>query len=171
MCPYNRNALTWMLCECRYTHAELQCNTCGAHWKINPSSHWRGGPISKHINGLGTNKDLVMGPKTKNNSASEEQQQFTTMLCCVKVKMGVVAWLPVLWDRKIWSCIPTTNCPQNYSSLSGLICRTFQACNWKFPGLSSYPCILVVPKLWEFLGHFPHFILWHGHYLDRSVKW
>jgi hypothetical protein len=33
----------------------------GAHLaKTNPYSRRRGGPISKHINGLGTNKNMVM---------------------------------------------------------------------------------------------------------------
>jgi hypothetical protein len=167
MCLYSRNSLTWMLCECRYTLAESQCNTC-ARWKNNPSSR-RGGPISKHIwshKWSLNKKKMVMGPKTKNNCADKGQQQFTAMLCCAKVKMGVVAWLPVFWDRKIWSCIPTTDCPQNYSSLSGLICRTFQACNWKFPELNLYPCNL--ESYWD---AFLNFILRHGQYLDHSVEW
>jgi hypothetical protein len=41
----------------------------------------RGGPISKHINDLGTNKNMVMGPDTKNDCAGEGHQQFTAMLC------------------------------------------------------------------------------------------
>jgi hypothetical protein len=45
-------------------------------WRLlrntNPSSHRRGGPISKHINDLGTNVNLVMsldGAETKNHYA------------------------------------------------------------------------------------------------------
>jgi hypothetical protein len=34
----------------------------GTHVKIKPSSRRRGGPISKHINGVGTNKNLVISP-------------------------------------------------------------------------------------------------------------
>jgi hypothetical protein len=41
--------------------------------KTNPSSRRRGDPTSKHINGLGTNKNLVMCP----GCAGEDHQQFT----------------------------------------------------------------------------------------------
>jgi hypothetical protein len=35
--------------------------------KPNPSSRRRGGPMSKHINGVGTNKNLVLGPDGDRN--------------------------------------------------------------------------------------------------------
>jgi hypothetical protein len=37
----------------------------------------RGDPIIKHINCLGTDKNLAMGPETENDCAGEDQQQFT----------------------------------------------------------------------------------------------
>jgi hypothetical protein len=34
---------------------------------MEPSSHRRGGPISKHVSGFGTNKNMVMGPDGARN--------------------------------------------------------------------------------------------------------
>jgi hypothetical protein len=49
--------------------------------KTSPSSRWREEPISKHINGLGTNKRFGhvsrRGPNPKNDYAGEDQEQFT----------------------------------------------------------------------------------------------
>jgi hypothetical protein len=36
--------------------------------------------ISKHVTSLGVNKNLVMGPETKNDCGSEGQQQITALL-------------------------------------------------------------------------------------------
>jgi hypothetical protein len=44
-----------------------------------PSFRWWGGPVSKLIRGLGTNKNVVMGPQTKNDCAGEGRQQITTL--------------------------------------------------------------------------------------------
>jgi hypothetical protein len=48
-----------------------------SHRKTIPSFHGRGGPISEHTNGLGKNRNMVMGPKTKNDCAGKSQQQIT----------------------------------------------------------------------------------------------
>jgi hypothetical protein len=37
------------------------CSARNSHKKINPSSRRRGGPILKHVNGLATNRNMVMG--------------------------------------------------------------------------------------------------------------
>jgi hypothetical protein len=55
-CPYNINAFTWLPCECCYIRAELR----RLFRKINYISRRRICPISTHVNGLGTNKNLVM---------------------------------------------------------------------------------------------------------------
>jgi hypothetical protein len=128
----------------------LLLNYCAAivvHTKLLPVPCWGEGISNTHKLSWNGQK-FDHRSKTKNDCASKDQQQFTSMLCCAKLRPGW-EWLyhSQGQDRKIWSRILTTNCPQNYSSLSSLICHTYQACNWKFPRLSSYPCITVMPKL------------------------
>jgi hypothetical protein len=52
--------------------------------KKRPSSHQRGDPTPKQLNGLGTNKNLVIGsdgrPEPMNDCADEDQQRLTAML-------------------------------------------------------------------------------------------
>jgi hypothetical protein len=73
-CPHLDAA--WVrLHSCEFTVQQM----CHPLRKTNPSSRRKGYPISKHINGLGTNINLFMGltgPETKNDCAGEDQQQF-----------------------------------------------------------------------------------------------
>jgi hypothetical protein len=50
------------------------------HRKTNPSSRGKGGPISKYVSSLGTNKNMIEGPETKNDCAGEDLQQITSPL-------------------------------------------------------------------------------------------
>jgi hypothetical protein len=70
---YTQQFTNWTLCERGLTHAELRCNKCSSLLrKSKPSSCWKGGSISKHTSGLGTNKNMAMGP-----NGGEDQQQTT----------------------------------------------------------------------------------------------
>jgi hypothetical protein len=62
MMAQNINARTWTQRECGYTRAKLQCNRRGAYTEIPTSPVVEEEtPFLSHINGLGTNKRLVMG--------------------------------------------------------------------------------------------------------------
>jgi hypothetical protein len=55
-----------------------------------------GGPISKHTDGLGTNKNLAMGRE----GAGEDQQQFTAKLCyamqkCIRAEFFIYIYRAV----------------------------------------------------------------------------
>jgi hypothetical protein len=56
--------LIWrILCsDAIFIHTAIDWSVQSSHRKSNPSSYRRGGPISKH-NGLGKNKNMVVGPK------------------------------------------------------------------------------------------------------------
>jgi hypothetical protein len=45
-------------------------------------SRRREGPISKHVSGLGTNKNMVIISETKNGCAGEGQWKITALLSC-----------------------------------------------------------------------------------------
>jgi hypothetical protein len=48
--------------------------------KTNSSSRQREDSISKHTNGIGTNKNLIMGPETKNDCAGETSSNLLDLM-------------------------------------------------------------------------------------------
>jgi hypothetical protein len=82
----NENACARTYCVTVDTLVRNYGATNVAPTQTNHTSRQRGGPISKHINGLGRNKNLITGPETKNGCAGECQQQFTAMLCRANAK-------------------------------------------------------------------------------------
>jgi hypothetical protein len=80
-----------------FINSKLQRNYCSAqsgHRRTNPASRRRGDPISKHINGLVKNRNMVpTGPETKSDCAGEGQQHFTALLCSAQASKGYVTFL------------------------------------------------------------------------------
>lgn len=68
------------LCKCVTLALNYGATNVARVQKTNPTSGWRGDPISKHANRLRTNKHLVMGPGGTRNQERlrwRDQQQFT----------------------------------------------------------------------------------------------
>jgi hypothetical protein len=81
-----------------------------------PSSRLRGGPIFKHINGVGTNINLVMSPGGPEPRITVlVRGSINPLLPCaylIVILREILTTQADSWDRKIWSWVPQGSKPR-----------------------------------------------------------
>jgi hypothetical protein len=81
-----------MLARARNSFTDrLHSGSGSDQWWSEPSFRRGGSPIPKHVKSE-RNKNVVMGPETKNYCAGEGQQQFNGLDC------SLVHWVRVSWE-------------------------------------------------------------------------